>query len=254
MAKLFKPLIDCDTASLRALNVGALCLICPLTYGILRTLRSTIERRSRNSKAGEETLEPADSTVINDANAALNITLFPPLFFFSALFYTDVMSTLMVLLSYSALLKKKSTHGGLSNTLKAVFIGVIALLFRQTNIFWVAIFPAGLSIIDALKASARPQKENIPVATIYNVLQKSWEDGVIHDCSVLDAGLPGANMFLLLRAHQLIVPKRLHSVNVLSLNRSTEETLLRLASRLSISCPPRLFWGLCFVERKCRAW
>jgi alpha-1,2-glucosyltransferase len=132
----------------------------------------------------------SDPTIIPDANTALNIALFPPLLFFSALFYTDVMSTLVVLLSYFVLLNKTSPHGSAFDIMSAVAIGVIALVFRQTNIFWVAIFPAGLSVIDALKGDAPSAKSSMAMTTS-EVLHRSWEEGYVHDCCVQDAGLPG---------------------------------------------------------------
>ena len=195
MAKLFKPFIGCETSSLRAINVGALCLICPLTYGILRMLRTRKETAATH-KAIQERTAGDDATFTLDANIALNITLFPPLFFFSALFYTDVMSTLMVLLSYSALLKKRSPRGTVLDILNAIVVGVFALLFRQTNIFWVAVFPAALSVIDALKATSPPLVSSKATAT-GDVLQKIWDEAVVHDCSVQDAGFQGTTDILL---------------------------------------------------------
>jgi len=195
VAKLFKPFIGCETSSLRALNVGALCLICPLTYGILRMLRTRKETAGAH-KAIQERTATDDPTVALDANTALNITLFPPLFFFSALFYTDVMSTLMVLLSYSVLLKKTSPRGTVLDILNAIVVGVFALLFRQTNIFWVAVFPAALSVIDALTATSPPLVSSKATAT-GDVLQKIWDEAVVHDCSVQDAGFQGTTDILL---------------------------------------------------------
>ncbi|KAH7094651.1 DIE2/ALG10 family-domain-containing protein [Paraphoma chrysanthemicola] len=189
VAKLLAPVIGCDTASLRALNVVALCLICPLSYGILRQLRapaiSQLEK-SAVTKAENKASESNDSSVLSDANAALNIALFPPLFFFSALFYTDVMSTLIVLLSYNVLLKRSATSRSVFSDLSTVVVGVVALFFRQTNIFWVAIFPAGLSVIEALKGSASStvsRRSGNP----RDVLQRSWNEGAVHDCGVEDA-------------------------------------------------------------------
>jgi alpha-1,2-glucosyltransferase len=57
---------------------------------------------------------------------------------------------MFVLLSYLVYLSTTNVRGELGVT----FIGILALLFRQTNIFWVAVFPAGLAVVDALKKSA----------------------------------------------------------------------------------------------------
>jgi alpha-1,2-glucosyltransferase len=164
-----------------------------LSYGILRSIRTRTPGQTvlKDFKAGEKDQTSGDPTIVLDANTALNITLFPPLFFFSALFYTDVMSTLLVLLSYGVLLKKKSAPGSLSDTITAILVGVVALFFRQTNVFWVAVFPAGLTVIDALKTTATSSNDR-KAATIAETIQSSWTDGVIQDCAVHDAGIHGA--------------------------------------------------------------
>jgi alpha-1,2-glucosyltransferase len=136
-----------------------------------------------------------DLTKFHDVNTALNIALFPPLFFFSALFYTDVWSTLLVLLNYVVLLRKMTAFGGLFDDFAIIVVGVMALLFRQTNIFWVAVFPAGLVVIDALKTNAPPANSPKPT-TFAETVHKGWADGIIHDCAVQDAGLPGARHFM----------------------------------------------------------
>jgi alpha-1,2-glucosyltransferase len=124
---------------------------------------------------------------VHNVHSAFNIALFPPLFFFSALYYTDVMSTMVVLMSYLAYIGKTNAR----NEVTAVFIGILALLFRQTNIFWVAIFPAGLAVVDALKKSAEHNatsgKGNNQV-----IIQDSWSKGTVYDCPVQDAGPQGA--------------------------------------------------------------
>lgn len=127
-----------------------------------------------------------DPTVVCDAHSAFNIALFPPLFFFSALYYTDITSTLVVLLSYSAFLKKQDPVGSVLENINAVSIGAMALLFRQTNIFWVAVFPAGLAVIDALKKSG-PPSDSSSKENIVSALSKSWDWGVVYDCSIDNA-------------------------------------------------------------------
>lgn len=141
---ILKPIAGCDISTLRALNVGAISLICILSYQIRRTLRTT-QKQSSPKPAGE------DQTSLSDAHTALNISLFPPLFFFSGLYYTDVISTLVVLAAYSTYLSQRHSTTPFLSSLLTINIGILALLFRQTNIFWVAIFPAGLSVVDTLK-------------------------------------------------------------------------------------------------------
>ncbi|KAH7389490.1 alpha-2-glucosyltransferase Alg10 [Phaeosphaeria sp. MPI-PUGE-AT-0046c] len=188
IAKLMKPVFGCGTNSLRALNVLASCLICFSSFDILRLLRvPPIQQQGKAASAKERARNgDQDSSVLLDANTALNIALFPPLFFFSALFYTDVMSTLAVLLSYNVFLRKKTASGSFFDNIVAVLIGIVALLFRQTNIFWVAVFPAGLAVTAALEADL-PSAKCSRSSNASEVLQKCWKDGSVHDCAVGDA-------------------------------------------------------------------
>ncbi|KAF2441437.1 glycosyltransferase family 59 protein [Karstenula rhodostoma CBS 690.94] len=149
---LIKPIAGCDISALRALNVGAICLICLLSYQIRRLLRQPLSpRRTKKGLSTPKSQDDDTQTSLFDAHTALNISLFPPLFFFSGLYYTDVLSTLVVLAAYSTYLSQRRTQNYLLSTLITVNIGVLALLFRQTNIFWVAVFPAGLAVVDTLK-------------------------------------------------------------------------------------------------------
>ena len=192
VAKLFKPLFGCNVSSLRMLNAQALCLVFISSYGVLRTLRlrGNPYKRLHEGKDVAEQIPPVeDSTFVVDVHSAFNIALFPPLFFFSALYYTDVLSTLTVLLAYIAYLSKPKTGGGVVPNASAIFYGVIALLFRQTNIFWVAVFPAGLAVVDALKTDT--PSTNSKSRDITSVVQSSWTEGIVYDCSVQDAGPQG---------------------------------------------------------------
>jgi len=61
--------------------------------------------------------------------SSVNISMLPVLFFFNFLYYTDTVSTTMVLLMYSLYLSDKF---GLSS-----LAGLLSVLCRQTNIIWV---------------------------------------------------------------------------------------------------------------------
>eukprot|EP00808_Paulinella_micropora_P002890 g73718.t1 len=63
------------------------------------------------------------------AAKTLELSLFPIHFFFSFLYYTDVLSTFLVLLLYLLSLHGHHLQGGT--------VGLLALLTRQTNIAWV---------------------------------------------------------------------------------------------------------------------
>jgi len=114
-----------STTSLRFSNLIAIWFILWISYRILNNRGPAILKRSSIQ-----------------LHTAFNIVLFPPLFFFSALYYTDVVSVASVLSFWHYFI---STH--VQSSLKshhqvvAVLLGILALCFRQTNIFWVSLFP-----------------------------------------------------------------------------------------------------------------
>jgi alpha-1,2-glucosyltransferase len=188
---LLKPIAGCETSSLRVLNVGAIALICLVVYQILGRLRKPMSNDLDTGKPGlkQRQTPPKDWNSILGAHSALNVALFPPLFFFSALYYTDVMSTLAVLLSYYAFLIRNNTENHLRYHIWTVSVGVLALLFRQTNVFWVAVFPAGLAVVRVLgnthKTAAQAPKN------AQAIVESAWVQGRVHDIPVEDAGPQG---------------------------------------------------------------
>jgi alpha-1,2-glucosyltransferase len=132
-------------------------------------------------------------------HAAVNIALFPPLFFFSALFYTDPLSTLSVLLCFLAFYIP-STHN-VKRTIALVGTGAVSLLFRQTNIFWAAIFLAGFELIERLHpiATAKVAIEN--ENNWKSALQLSWKDSKLYNPMVSAAYFTG----LLIPTHILFL-------------------------------------------------
>lgn len=109
----------CITSLLRAQNV----LFSLISFVVFHSLLSSIHSQ----------LKPTLSVM-----SSLTLSLFPPLFFFNFLYYTDVGSTLFVLLGY--LMSRQDKH-----LLASISLGV-SLLFRQTNIVWAA-FVGGASIL-----------------------------------------------------------------------------------------------------------
>ncbi|KAI1373958.1 glycosyltransferase family 59 protein [Hypoxylon crocopeplum] len=82
----------------------------------------------------------------------INVALFPVLFFFSGLYYTDIISTFVVLLSYTNHLHRVSRdRNSLANNVYTVILGLLALCMRQTNIFWVVIYMGGLEVVRGVK-------------------------------------------------------------------------------------------------------
>ncbi|KAJ4357655.1 glucosyltransferase [Didymosphaeria variabile] len=125
----------------------------PEPYLIRRALRQPLPPRPgrKGLSSSPQVKDEETPTSLLDAHTALNTSLFPPLFFFSGLYYTDVLSTLVVLAAYYTYLSQRGSTNYLVSGWLTINVGVIALLFRQTNIFWVAVFPAGLTVVDTLK-------------------------------------------------------------------------------------------------------
>ncbi|OAA66545.1 glucosyltransferase [Niveomyces insectorum RCEF 264] len=100
-------------------------------------------------------------------HTSLNVALFPVLFFFSALYYTDVYSTLAVLVAYRNHLFRRQIRSAVNhangatatppfwNGLLTVVLGMATLLMRQTNIFWVVVYMGGLEVVQAVKSLQR---------------------------------------------------------------------------------------------------
>ncbi|XP_034251591.1 dol-P-Glc:Glc(2)Man(9)GlcNAc(2)-PP-Dol alpha-1,2-glucosyltransferase [Thrips palmi] len=98
---------------------------------------------------------------------AVNICIFPVLYFFNFLYYTDVMSTFLVLFAYLLCLQER-------HVLSAV-TGSLAVCVRQTNIVWVMFFGL-LSLAETLKQNAYISKKKftLPVVRSYKYLELLW--------------------------------------------------------------------------------
>lgn len=125
----------------------------------------------------------------------MNICLFPPLFFFTALYYTDVASTTFVMLSLWHI-KRTSTQTAKSD-LFVFALGMLALSFRQTNIFWVAVFPAATQVVERLKAvqAAKPAREpHVKGRDRLDALRRNWQFGEVFDPPADDATVEGGTL------------------------------------------------------------
>ncbi|KAJ4319609.1 glucosyltransferase [Neodidymelliopsis sp. IMI 364377] len=201
VAKSFSPIFGCSTNTLRLHNVLALILIFHTVLHIRRLIRArtdpqpiekdSIKWTDEKRTQGKIKILIDGKTPVSNTLTAFNIASFPPLFFFGALYYTDVMSTAAVLLSYQAFLntttKLRSSTGNVLDHLITVSIGVVALFFRQTNIFWVAVFPAGLTVVEVLQENGCTS-EGSSQKGFLAVLQESWSQGTIYDRTLQEAG------------------------------------------------------------------
>lgn len=107
--------------------------------------------RGHSGRASGGAAQVSPSLHWNQLHVAANICLFPPLFFFTTLYYTDVSSTVAVCAFHVYMTKVYGSGAvGLQQQIALVLLGYLALSFRQTNIFWVSIFPAGLLLVSNL--------------------------------------------------------------------------------------------------------
>ncbi|OHF00481.1 DIE2/ALG10 family protein [Colletotrichum orchidophilum] len=135
----------CSVLDLRGVNIIAV-----LGVGILAThCRHLLETRRPDAKS------PAPPAVLSFHSIHLgwNIALFPVLFFFSGLYYTDVVSTLSVLVAYYHHLHRvREERSSFLSDWTTMILGVLTLVMRQTNVFWVVVYMGGLEAVAAVKA------------------------------------------------------------------------------------------------------
>jgi DIE2/ALG10 family. len=158
---------EISTADLRTTNVAAMTVLLPWR---LQTLLDFL-RRKRNTR-------PAGAWL---SHTVLNICLFPPLFFFSGLYYTDILALLVVIEAYNWDLKRDS-EGGISG-LVFLLVGLASLAFRQTNIFWVSLFLGGLQAVRTLRRVCRPCKSSDVIEVAKRSSQNELYDPLVGDAT-----------------------------------------------------------------------
>ncbi|KAF8851649.1 hypothetical protein BDZ45DRAFT_717315 [Acephala macrosclerotiorum] len=190
-SKLFRS-FWCSLFTLRLFNVCALIM----TMSYASHCRSLITLIWKSNPALHVSKWIGAGKPISPASlhTSLNIALFPLLFFFSGLFYTDVLSTCIVLRMYRLFLERKgaytNSHEGL---VWMYFTGIVALAMRQTNIFWVAVFMGGLELVRTIKITqtasgeVQPAPRNWKEAVIAKLTE--YSDGEIHDIPLRDASV-----------------------------------------------------------------
>jgi len=75
-------------------------------------------------------------------------------------------------------------------------LGLVALMFRQTNIFWVAVLPAGLLAVDGIAEKRVSSRDMVAQSQTFSgelqaLFQKSWKDGILYDPQVRGAWSDG---------------------------------------------------------------
>lgn len=135
----------CTPLALRSLNSIAVLLIAL----IAAQCKHLVEARA----AERQGKQVSHGLSFNAFYTGLNIALFPVIFFFSGLYYTDVVSTLTVLVAYQNHLQRVGRKPpGLINDVWTVLLGVLTLFTRQTNVFWVVVYMGGLETTHVLRS------------------------------------------------------------------------------------------------------
>ncbi|KAI0141828.1 glycosyltransferase family 59 protein [Xylariaceae sp. FL1272] len=167
---------SCTIRNIRGFNTDVTLFIAVIALAC----RSSLDK----TRSGRKGTEQRPSS--HDIWSGVNIALFPVIMFFSGLYYTDPLSTAVVLLAYYQHLEGPSSRGlsYLSYNASVVGLGIFALLNRQTNVFWVVGYLGGLELIRSIKElDPQPVKtptfDNLSEQVRYYV--KRYSLGDIHD-------------------------------------------------------------------------
>ena len=180
---------DDDAKKLRSINLVAV-------FGLLWAVRGLVSHLSGLSDEEAQINDKQESQSLNGGSAlgngsrvngrlthiVVNVLLFPPLFFFYGLYYTDVFSVLSVLLTYLLHVQKRRIW--------VIVAGLVSLGFRQTNVFWVGIYLGGLELQRMLPRGSI-ERDLSSEASIWNVLCSSWTSGCVHDPLLKEASFEG---------------------------------------------------------------
>jgi alpha-1,2-glucosyltransferase len=132
------------------------------------------------------------------AHTALNIALFPLLFFFSGLYYTDIVSTVAVMFSFlNHLSRVREPKNSILSDIVTVLLGLLTLTMRQTNVFWVVVFMGGLEAVHAVKGIRPKKAAKLPSAEIWSQSHHfifRYAAGEIHDLP-LNQAWPDGKLF-----------------------------------------------------------
>lgn len=172
----------CSPMTLRGTNLAAIIMVAMTSAQCRRLIEARLAERDGRP-------QPSNHFNIYAAHTGMNMALFPVLFFFSALYYTDVFSTWAVLFTFYNHLQRIAPKGkSWLNDATTVILGAITLFMRQTNVFWVVVFMGSLEAIHAVKA-LRPAPVQKPdnmqgLADLARFYGWRYSLGEIHDPSL----------------------------------------------------------------------
>jgi alpha-1,2-glucosyltransferase len=169
--------VFCDPTSLRAANVIGLLT---LSYIVL-LCRQLIEARLHDQFSSAK-IEVRSNYA---THTALNIGLFPLLFFFSGLYYTDISSTVLVAAAFlNHLVRIGQKETTILGDFITIYLGLVSLFMRQTNVFWVVVFIGGLEAVHAIKLLKPEPVPRPQIQTLWGQVKFSlwrYSLGDVHD-------------------------------------------------------------------------
>ncbi|KAJ9499757.1 glucosyltransferase [Exophiala xenobiotica] len=167
----FKPSVN----EWRAINVFLLYLLLVALYILTAVGRKTVNH---------------DSILQRE----FSILSFPLIFFFSALYYTDLFSVFTVVLVYIFWSASTSAAGSMKALYQFLHFvaGLVALSSRQTNIFWVAVYLGGLQVVESVKRNIGANKVHDPPMS-----EAYFEDFPITSISIAQSALTAIPQLLL---------------------------------------------------------
>lgn len=186
----------CDAFSLRGVNFIGVLGVSYLALWCRQAIEARQYEASSSSSSPPTRVRAFSQYAVH---TAINVGLFPLIFFFGGLYYTDVLSTGVVLAAFANHLSRVGAdRSSVPSDVGTVLLGVAALGMRQTNVFWVVVFMGGLEVVHAVK-TLRPERVDLPAMTTL------WEQcryfacrysvGDIHDLPIHKAYPDGEPMF-----------------------------------------------------------
>ncbi|KAJ4390146.1 glucosyltransferase [Gnomoniopsis smithogilvyi] len=179
---------DCSPLTLRMTNWLAIIFLAFVALQCRRLIEARLAERESESQQSR----PPYALSIFSVHTGVNIALFPLLFFFSGLYYTDVFSTLAVLVAFWNHLERVGLEAkGWKSDALVIVLGIGSLFMRQTNVFWVGLFMGGLEAVHIVKGMRPPPTRpgQFNRQTLIRFYLSRYSHGDVHDPPLNEAGL-----------------------------------------------------------------
>lgn len=184
---------DCSPLTLRMTNWLAIIF---LAFVALQCRRLIEARLAERDSEGQQS-RPPYALSIYAVHTGVNVALFPLLFFFSGLYYTDVFSTLAVLVAFWNHLERVGLEAkGWKSDALVILLGISSLLMRQTNVFWVGLFMGGLEAVHIVKGMRPPPTKpgQFDRQTLMRFYLSRYSHGDVHDPPLNEATFEGKSL------------------------------------------------------------